>query len=49
VGPVVHASLDRFADEGLLAGYDGPLRTPLASEIATAGDGTEILTRPADP
>jgi hypothetical protein len=49
LGPVVHASLDRFADEGLLTGYDGPLRTPLASETTAAGDGTEILTRPADP
>ncbi len=49
VEQVVYTSLGRFADEGLLSGYDAPLRTTLASDAAVAADGTEILTRPADP
>ena len=45
----VHETLERFADEGLLVGFDSPTRSSLASEPTRADDGTEILTGPPDP
>lgn len=47
--PVVYETLDRFADEGLLAGHDTNTRMTLTPEPTLASDGTEILTRPPDP
>lgn len=49
VEPVVHETLERFADEGLLVGHDAPLRTTLVTKPEVAGDDTQILARPADP
>ena len=49
VTPVVYDTLERFADEGLLIGHDTGTRMTLTPEPARAADGTEILTRPADP
>ncbi len=46
---VVHETLERFADEGLLAGHEAPTRMALTSEATLADDGTQILTGPPDP
>jgi hypothetical protein len=47
--PAVYDSIERFADEGLLAGHSAPTRIVAASEPTRANDGTEILNRPPDP
>ena len=50
VTPVVHETLERFADEGLLVGHAVPTRLVMESPASTAlDDGTEILTPPPDP
>lgn len=49
VEPAVHESLERFADEGLLAGHPAPKRFTLRPDPQLAEDGTEIFTPPADP
>ncbi len=49
VAGAVHETLERFAGEGLLAGYDGPTRVGLTPDTTVADDGTEILTGPPDP
>ena len=49
VAGAVHETLERFAGEGLLAGYDSPTRVGLTPDTTVADDGTEILTGPPDP
>lgn len=45
----VYATLERFAEEGLLVGHDRRERATPTPEPTLAGDGTEILARPPDP
>jgi hypothetical protein len=45
----VHETLERFADEGLLAGHHRSTRLGLTPETTVADDGTAILTGPPDP
>lgn len=49
VAPVVYETLERFADEGLLAGHVAPREVAATTEPTLASDGTEILTGPPDP
>jgi hypothetical protein len=46
---IVHETLGRLADEGLLAGHAPVIRNALAAAPTLAADGTEILIAPADP
>jgi hypothetical protein len=51
MSPVVHQTLERFADEGLLVGHvpAGRASTGSTSGPTAADDGTQILTPPPDP
>lgn len=49
VAPEVHRTLERLADQGLLAGSLAPTRIHMTPVPMVADDGTEILTPPPDP
>jgi len=48
IEPGIHEALGRFADEGLLVGYEAPQRIALTPEPVVAEDGTEVLAAPPD-
>ena len=45
----VHEALNQLADEGLLVGFDPPMRAVLEPVDELAPDGSRILTAPPDP